>query len=96
MARKFFYVCAGLFLLALTYHLGARSVGAQAPGNPVVATIPLACGTVDGAVVTANGDVYVTQGGDCFAKWTHRGNVFSGGPVPVTQETWGRLKARYR
>jgi hypothetical protein len=30
-ARAFFYVCAGLFLLALTYHLGARSAGAQAP-----------------------------------------------------------------
>ena len=28
-AKKFFYVCAGLFLLALTYHLGARSALAQ-------------------------------------------------------------------
>lgn len=29
MARKFFYVSAGIFLLALAYHLGARSAGAQ-------------------------------------------------------------------
>ena len=29
-ARAFFYICAGLFLLALSYHLGARSAGAQA------------------------------------------------------------------
>jgi hypothetical protein len=35
MARKFFYVCGGLFLLALSYHLGARSAGAQSGGNPV-------------------------------------------------------------
>ncbi len=28
-ARAFFFVCAGIFLLALTYHLGARSAGAQ-------------------------------------------------------------------
>ena len=28
-ARAFFFVCAGLFLLALSYHLGARSAGAQ-------------------------------------------------------------------
>jgi hypothetical protein len=32
MARKFFYVCAGLFLLALSYQLGVRSATAQ-PGN---------------------------------------------------------------
>ena len=30
-ARAFFFVCAGIFLLALSYHLGARSAGAQAP-----------------------------------------------------------------
>lgn len=30
-ARAFFYVCAGAFLLALSYHLGARSATAQAP-----------------------------------------------------------------
>jgi hypothetical protein len=29
MARKFFYVCAGMFLLALSYHLGARNAAAQ-------------------------------------------------------------------
>jgi hypothetical protein len=29
-ARSFFYVAAGVFLLALSYHLGARTAGAQA------------------------------------------------------------------
>ena len=29
MAKRFFYVCAGLFLLALSYHLGASSAGAN-------------------------------------------------------------------
>ena len=28
-ARAFFFVCAGIFLLALTYHLGAKNAGAQ-------------------------------------------------------------------
>jgi len=28
-ARSFFYVCCGIFLLALAYHLGARSATAQ-------------------------------------------------------------------
>jgi len=31
LAKRFMYVCAGLFLLALTYHLGARSAIAQPP-----------------------------------------------------------------
>jgi hypothetical protein len=31
-ARAFFYVCAGLFLLVLTYNLGVRSAGAQTAG----------------------------------------------------------------
>ena len=30
MAKRFMYVCAGLLMLALSYHLGARSAGAQA------------------------------------------------------------------
>jgi hypothetical protein len=29
MARRFFYICAGMFLLALSYHLGAEVVVAQ-------------------------------------------------------------------
>jgi hypothetical protein len=32
-ARAFFFVCAGIFLLALSYHLGARSAGAQSGGT---------------------------------------------------------------
>lgn len=35
MAKKFFYVCAGLCLLGLSYHFGARSAEAQAGGTPV-------------------------------------------------------------
>jgi hypothetical protein len=35
-ARTFFFVCAGLLCLALSYHLGARNAAAQAPENPVV------------------------------------------------------------
>ena len=38
-AKTFFYVCAGLFLLALSYNLGARSAGAQAGGSIAVGDI---------------------------------------------------------
>ena len=33
MARKFFYVCAGMLMLALSYHLGATTATAQAAGS---------------------------------------------------------------
>jgi len=55
MARKFFYVCAGLFLLALSYHFGATSAEAQAPASSVVAA---AGGTIGTWVFTSNGDAY--------------------------------------
>ena len=29
MAKRFFYACAGLFVLALSYHLGAQTATAQ-------------------------------------------------------------------
>jgi len=47
-ARAFFFVCAGLFLLVLSHHLGARSAGAQAgaviegvnaSGGPITAVV---------------------------------------------------------
>jgi len=89
MAKKFFYVCGGLLMLALAYQLGATTATAQAPGNPIVA----ASGTNSFVVaIAANGDAYISQGG---GNWGHWGNVF-GSPVPATQETWGQVKARYR
>ena len=93
VAKRFFYVCAGLLCLALAYHFGAVTATAQAPGNPVVG--------VAGDVVPSN-FMAVTANGDCYktpnfgVNWYPVTNVFSGGPTPATQPTWGQLKARYR
>ena len=88
-AKAFFYISAGLFLLALSYHLGARSAGAQAPGNPIVTDW-------GGYLVTANGDVYAPTGNACPGPFGLCGNVFSGGPVSTQRESFGALKSRYR
>jgi len=49
LAKRFFYVCAGLFLLALTYHLGAGRAIAQSGAVPAVAVL---AGTVtDGGTI---------------------------------------------
>jgi hypothetical protein len=91
IAKRFFYVSAGLLCLALAYHLGARSATAQAPGNPVVEIFER---NFTG-VVTANGDVYQSLT-DLSGPWVWRSNVFGTGPTPAQRESWGSVKSRYR
>lgn len=96
MAKRFFYVCAGLFLLALSYHLGARSATAQAPSNSVVG-IETAMNSYTN-IVTANGDIYRIDGGTtggAALNAVYRGNVFSL-PTRVEESSWGAVKDRYR
>jgi hypothetical protein len=90
--KRVFYASASILMLALAYHLGAQSASAQAPGNPIVGDAG------SGAVVTANGDVYVIPavGTASFSHWVLAGNVFSSGPVPAQPQTMGQMKARYR
>ena len=94
LAKRFFYVCAGLLCLALAYHLGATSATAQAPGNPVVG---VGGGGGDNrqvfVAVTANGDAFLYSPGN--TNWQPAPNVF-GAPAPGQQSTWGALKMRYR
>ena len=92
MARKFFYVCAGLLCLALAYHWGASRATAQVPNNPVVGVTFDSYHTID-LVLTANGDAYATSDGG--REWSHMGNVFST-PTSLGQSSWGRLKVIYR
>ena len=90
-AKAFFFVCAGVFLLALSYHLGSTSAGAQAPGNSAVGI-----SGEQAVIVTANGDVYEPFGTNSWAQGWHRtSNIFTG-PTSAQNETWGQLKARYR
>jgi len=51
-AKSFFYVSLGILALALAYHLGATTAGAQGAGNPIAVALS------SNGVVTANGDVY--------------------------------------
>src|SRR5437016_13836836 len=79
MARKFFCICVGMFLLALAYHFGSASAEAQAPSNPLVGGFQGNFGFP--GVVTANGDVYLQlQSG----AWVFGSNVFTGSSVSST------------
>ena len=90
VAKRFFYVSAGILCLALAYHLGATTATAQAPSNPVVGITDVTGGE---SAITANGDTYFTNTGG--ATWELRGNLFSA-PSPAAQQAWGQVKARYR
>lgn len=59
-ARAFFYACAGVFLLALSYHFGAQTAGAQS-GQQLV---DIAWRRADGYAyaVSTTGAIYATPG----------------------------------
>ena len=94
-AKAFLVVCAGLFLLALAYHLGARSAGAEVGGQIVGFTFTTGS---NAAVITANGDMY-----ECaISGWQvvpgsliSAGNFWSGSPTPAQSISIGQLKAKY-
>ena len=91
MAKRFFYACAGLLMLALSYYFGASTVSAQSPSNPIVGL----GGSSGYLAVAANGDVYNSNNGG--GVWNYMGNVFGQvSPTQVRTETWGEVKARYR
>ena len=87
-ARAFFFVCAGIFLLALAYHFGATTATAQAPGNPIVAAGSL------NFVFTANGDCYYSSD-PRYSPWSVVSNVFGSSPTPAQSISVGQLKAKY-
>ena len=100
MAKRFFYVCAGLCLLALSYHLGARNAGAQA-GATVVGFTQVGNNAY---VMTSYGDVYYRNDGsfgapagymDLQGPAVRLGN-FWGGATPAVGSTWGQVKSTYR
>ena len=93
MAKRFVSVCAGLFLLALSYHFGASTATAQAASGTIVAL------ATDGLqntgrfmAITADGDAYFTADGG--VTWGRRTNVF--GLTTTQQAIWGDTKAKFR
>jgi hypothetical protein len=95
MARKFCYICAGMLMLALSYHFGASTAVAQAPSNGLVEVTYIGgIGSSPYLAATVNGDVYTAA--NSSGPWLHVGNVFSGGPTPALHQSWGQVKARYQ
>ncbi|MBI1799854.1 MAG: hypothetical protein HYR73_09240 [Candidatus Eisenbacteria bacterium] len=89
-ARTFFFVSAGILMLALAYHFGATSATAQIAGQSLV-------GGSWEVAYAANGNVYLNRTASSVAgPWVLAENVFSGGPTPAQHESFGQLKVKYR
>jgi hypothetical protein len=95
-------IALGILALAASYHLGARSAGAQAGSMVSGLTVH---DRYDGGpgpgiyVLTPNGDLYFNALGQTgFSTQTRLvGNFWSlGGPIPAARETFGAIKSRYR
>jgi hypothetical protein len=98
MAKRFFYVCAGLLCLALTYHLGARS--ADATDSKRVAGFAVAQRLGDPEdrelyVLTDSGDVYFALFSTLHMSVAsdRLGNFWTGGK-PLEREPQGMKPGR--
>ena len=82
-ARTFFFVCAGIFLLALSYHLGAKSAGAQAGGSIEGASFTT---SYDGLHVSfvVNHVLYASQLTTAGYWWPVPAKPVTGVPIPGT------------
>jgi hypothetical protein len=100
VAKRFFYVCAGILCLALAYHLGVQSATAQV-GSTVngFAMYPGGGAASTCWVMTPSGDIYgryLDPNSSGSSSPLYFVGNFWGGPTPATQQTWGGVKARYR
>jgi len=88
-ARAFFFVAAGVFLLALAYHLGVQSATAQGAGQVTAVWPDGGLSVTPDLVATSTGDVYYGTH-DPFASpgtWTLAGHIPSSAPVVCIKKT---------
>jgi hypothetical protein len=82
-AKAFFYVAAGVFLLALSYHLGARTATAQAPSGSVFIAQGAFGGRTGYFALTAAGDFYFFTYGQAFLGWQSLNDLSVSGDAVV-------------
>jgi len=98
MARKFFYVCAGLLCLAIAYQMGVRNASAQGVVGRIVGFTDFRTVWPSAPVVMLeNGDVWSREwSGNDFTSPPHFLGNFWGEATPTRQRTFGQVKEQYR
>lgn len=106
MLKRYMFAAVGVLALALAFHLGSQSAGAQI-GGPFVGITSWSSnsgGTLHSLVaITADGQVWIADrcvGGWCtpphdpFPSWTLWGMIPTA--TAVSPSTWGQIKAQGR
>ncbi|MFC1800028.1 hypothetical protein ACFL2Z_03850 [Candidatus Eisenbacteria bacterium] len=91
MAKKFLFVCTGVLMLAIAYHLVSPVEVAQSQeGEQPV----LMCGDGYGCVIvmTDLGNLYISCGGP---NWGSYGTWPGDLPTSTQSTTWGQIKTQY-
>ena len=97
MAKKFMYVCAGLLMLAIAFHLGATTAQTQGTGAMTLVSM-----SSRDEVVMANGDVYGASEFMSFGqgyyptRWVKVSNVFTSMGTPVKTKGWSETREKYK
>lgn len=98
MARKFFLVCAGMLMLALSFYFGARSASAQAGINGVIISAWGGHPQSGLTFLTNTGDIYYVVGDGAVPPnilLSHYGNISGTLPTTTVRQSWGEVKQRY-
>ena len=101
MLKRIFVISASILMLAIAFHLGVRSVQAQA-GSPITGlAVVQQGGNPTLWVITPSGDVYsrtinfTEPGGPCRFPLQFTCNFWNGA-VQVKDGNWGDVKQEFR
>ena len=94
-ARAFFLVCAGVLLLALSWHLGARNAKAQQEASTISGFTAATYGDTTFWVITPEGTVY-RQNARTLGKQRAQycGNFWVPDSGLGPQKSWGQFNQR--
>lgn len=92
MAKKFMYVCLGILMLAVAYHLaiGPQAAESQEDERPVLMSGDALVGTL--WVMTDQGNLYQWGGG---SNWYPQGRWTGMPPTEAQPTTWSQIKAEF-
>jgi len=92
MAKKFMYVCLGVLMLAIAYHLlvPMELARSQEGERPVLMGSFGSMGRL--YVMTDQGNLYDWDGGE---NWSYGGRWPGTPPTSTQSTTWGQIKAEF-
>jgi hypothetical protein len=95
MAKRFFCISLGVLCLAAAYHLGSTQTEASGFTGSFVCLTQVGSSSSDYVALADTGEVYRIDIDVPGLASFYLGTI-TGGPVPLEQESWTKIKARYR